>query len=221
MKKPIVERPACLSFGAIAGATVIRCALVSDRGATLLLGCIRLPPSTERKLAPLKANFDDLLIHQLRSFNHVLHLLLAIALVVASFMVIWQFGTEVVDAVKTGHLAQGFLHSLGTLFIAWTLSSLISAEINYVLTGVFHLLVFVEVAMITLLRQLIIEPVQMVTVPLDSQQQFNPWHYGLLLAALLIVGVLHRLVRVTRTDRCVDRPYSPLEPQSHGPARNP
>lgn len=149
----------------------------------------------------MKANLDNWLIRQLRSFNHVLHLLLALALVVASFMVIWQFATEVIDAVRTGHLAQGFLRSMGTLFIVWTLSSLISAEINYVLTGVFHLLVFVEVAMITLLRQLIIEPVQMATAPLDSQQQFNPWHYGLLLAALLIVGLLHRLVRVSRTDR--------------------
>jgi len=143
----------------------------------------------------MKANFDDWLVRQLRAFNHVLHLLLAIALVVASFMVIWQFATEVIDALGTGHLAQGFLRSMGTLFIVWTLSALISAEINYVQTGIFYVLVFVEVALITLLRQLIIEPVQMATALPDAQQQFNPLHYALLLAALLIVGVLHRLVR--------------------------
>jgi hypothetical protein len=45
------------------------------------------------------------------------------------------------------------LQALGTLFIVWTLSSLIAAEINYVQTGVFHVVVFIEVAMITLLRQ--------------------------------------------------------------------
>jgi len=143
----------------------------------------------------MKTSFDDWLIRQLRAFNHVLHLLLAIALVVASFMVIWQFATEVIEAVGTGHLAQGFLRAMGTLFIVWILSALISAEINYVQTGIFHVLVFVEVAIITFLRQLIIEPVQMATAPVDSQQQFNPLHYGLLLAALLIVGILHRLVR--------------------------
>jgi len=143
----------------------------------------------------MKANFDDWLVRQLRAFNHVLHLLLAIALVVASFMVIWQFASEVIDAVGTGHLAQGFLRSMGTLFIVWTLSALISAEINYVQSGIFYVLVFVEVALITLLRQLIIEPVQTATALPDAQQQFNPLHYALLLAALLIVGVLHRLVR--------------------------
>jgi len=148
----------------------------------------------------MKANFDEWLVRQLRAFNHVLHLLLAIALVIASSMVIWQFATEVIDALGTGHLAQGFLKSMGTLFIVWTLSALISAEINYVQTGIFYVLVFVEVAIITLLRQLIIEPVQMATALPDSQQQFNPLHYGLLLAALLIVGVLHRLVRHGQND---------------------
>jgi len=149
---------------------------------------------------PVKTTFDDWLVRQLRRFNHVLHLLLAVALVLASAMVIWQFATEVVDAVGTGHLARGFLHAMGTLFIVWILSALISAEINFVQTGVFNALVFVEVAMITLLRQLIIEPVQMATASADSQQQFNPLHYALLLAALLIVGVLHRLVRPAQNE---------------------
>ena len=144
----------------------------------------------------MKANFDDWLIHQLRAFNHVLHLLLAIALVVAGGMVMWLFTMEVIDSVRSGHLAQGFLRSLGTLFIVWTLSSLISAEINYVQTGIFQVLVFVEVAMITLLRQLIVEPVQTATASVD----FNPWHYGLLLAALLIVGILHRLVQQPQSE---------------------
>jgi len=148
----------------------------------------------------MKATFDEWLVRQLRAFNHVLHLLLAIALVIASSMVIWQFATEVIDALGTGHLAQGFLKSMGTLFIVWTLSALISAEINYVQTGIFYVLVFVEVAIITLLRQLIIEPVQMATASPVSQQQFNSLHYGLLLAALLIVGVLHRLVRHGQND---------------------
>ena len=149
---------------------------------------------------PVKTTFDDWLVRQLRRFNHVLHLLLAVALVLASAMVIWQFATEVVEAVGTGHLARGFLHAMGTLFIVWILSALISAEINFVQTGVFNALVFVEVAMITLLRQLIIEPVQMATASPDSQLQFNPLHYGLLLAALLIVGLLHRLVRPAQNE---------------------
>jgi len=121
-------------------------------------------------------------------------------LVVASFIVMWQFAVEVFDAVGSGRLAQGFLRSLGTLFIVWILSSLITAEINYVQTGIFHALVFVEVAMITFLRQLIVQPVQMAAGALDARQEFNALHYGLLLAGLLITGILHRLDRREKSD---------------------
>jgi uncharacterized membrane protein (DUF373 family) len=142
----------------------------------------------------MMASFEDRLLTALRAFNHLLHAFLALALVLASLMVLWEFSVAVVHAVELNNLAHGFLQSLGTLFIVWTLSSLISAEINYVQTGVFHVVVFIEVAMITLLRQLIVEPVKIATAGQNIEQLFNPWHYGLLLASLLVIGVLHKLV---------------------------
>jgi uncharacterized membrane protein (DUF373 family) len=140
------------------------------------------------------ATFEVRLLTLLRAFNHFLHAFLAIALVLASLMVVWEFSVAVVHAVELNNLAHGFLQALGTLFIVWTLSSLISAEINYVHTGVFHVVVFIEVAMITLLRQLIIEPVKIATSGQNTEQLFNPLHYGLLLASLLVIGILHKLV---------------------------
>ncbi len=139
-------------------------------------------------------HFEDRLLSSLRNFNHLLHAFLAVALVLASLMVVWEFSVAVVHAVELNNLAHGFLQSLGTLFIVWTLSSLISAEINYVQTGVFHVVVFIEVAMITLLRQLIVEPVKIATAGQNMEQLFNAWHYGLLLASLLVIGILHKLV---------------------------
>lgn len=143
-----------------------------------------------------KVKFEDRLVNALHAFNHLLHVLLAIALVMASMMVLWEFVMAVVHAVQMNQLAHGFLQALGTLFIVWTLSSLISAEINYVQNGVFHLIVFIEVAMITLLRQLIVEPVKVATAgqAVEQAQVFNAWHYGLLLGALLVIGVVHKLV---------------------------
>lgn len=140
------------------------------------------------------ATFEDRLLGALRSFNHILHAFLAVALVMASLMVVWEFSISVVHALEINNLAHGFLQSLGTLFIVWTLSSLISAEINYVQTGVFHVVVFIEVAMITLLRQLIADPVRTATAGQNAEQLFSPWHYGFLLASLLVIGVLHKLV---------------------------
>ncbi len=140
------------------------------------------------------ASFEDRLLSTLRAFNHILHAFLAIALVLASIMVLWEFVMAVVHSFEINNLAHGFLQALGTLFIVWTLSSLISAEINYVQTGVFHVVVFIEVAMITLLRQLIVEPVRTVTAGQSLEQVTNTWHYGLLLASLLVIGILHKLV---------------------------
>lgn len=142
----------------------------------------------------MQLRFERRLVSTLRGFNGLLHVLLAVALVVASGLVVWEFGIEVINALGKGQLARGFLHALGTLFIVWTLSSLISAEIEYVATARFHLRVFLEVAMITLLRQLIVEPVQVAAGAADPTQELNLLHYGMVLIAILVVGIVHRLV---------------------------
>jgi len=76
--------------------------------------------------------FDEKLISILKRVNHGLHALLAIALLIASLMIMWEFSLAVVHSVHQNNLAHGFLQALGTLFTVWTLSSLISAEINYI-----------------------------------------------------------------------------------------
>lgn len=138
--------------------------------------------------------FEQKLILALTRFNRFLHVALAIALVLASLMIIWQFSIEVFNAVSHSHLVRGFLQSLGTLFMVWTLSSLISAEISYLQNGVFLVRVFIEVVIITLLRLIIIEPVQLASGQQPPADIFNPMHYGLILAALLVAGILHWLV---------------------------
>lgn len=137
---------------------------------------------------------EECLIRALQSFNHFLHLLLALALIVASLMVVWQFTVEVIQTLRSGAMARGFLHALGALFIVWTLSSLISAEVSYIERGYFRVRVFVEVTMITLLRQLIVAPVEVAAGTSRSEDVFSPSYYGLLLAALLVTGIIYWLV---------------------------
>lgn len=139
------------------------------------------------------SRLENLLVSGLRSFNGLLHVVLAVALVAASAMVVWEFFAEAWASFQKDQLAQGFLHALGVLFIVWTLSALIAAEIDYVRTSRFHLRVFLEVAMITLLRQLIVRPVQAVAgdVPGDWS---GYWQFGMLLAGLIAVAVAHRLI---------------------------
>lgn len=137
--------------------------------------------------------FEEKLIRWMKGFNQLIHILLALALAIACVMVIWDFALKALSALQAGNAASGFFHALGSLFILWTLSTLISAEINYVQTGRVYVRVFVEVAMISIIREMIVQPVQVISNA-SGGDVFNPVHYGLLLAGLLVAGVVYRLV---------------------------
>jgi uncharacterized membrane protein (DUF373 family) len=138
--------------------------------------------------------FEQKLIISMKNFNQLIHVLLALALGIACVMVIWDFGIKAADAWRAGNAMSGFFHALGSLFILWTLSTLISAEMNYLLTGRTSVRVFVEVAMISVIREMIVQPVQVISNPGGHDAGFNPLHYGLLLAALLVIGIVYKLV---------------------------
>lgn len=138
--------------------------------------------------------FEQKLINSMKNFNQLIHVLLALALVVACVMVIWDFGLKAIEAWHAGNATSGFFHALGSLFILWTLSTLISAERNYLLTGRTSVRVFVEVAIISVIREMIVQPVQVISAPGGNEVTFSPIHYGLLLAALLVSGIVYKLV---------------------------
>lgn len=138
--------------------------------------------------------FEKKLISGMKNFNQFIHVLLALALGVACVMVIWDFGVKAADAWNAGNATSGFFHALGSLFILWTLSTLISAEMNYLQTGRTSVRVFVEVAIISVIREMIVQPVQVVSAPGGHEASFSPLQYGLLLGALLVCGIVYKLV---------------------------
>jgi uncharacterized membrane protein (DUF373 family) len=144
--------------------------------------------------------FEKKLIAGMKGFNRLIHVLLALALVIACGMVIWDAGLKLIQAWREGNAAEGFFHALGSLFILWTLSTLISAEINYIQSGRVFVRVFVIVAMLSVIRELIVQPVQVMTSAADAESGFNPVRYGLLLAALLVIGIVYRLVSGSKSE---------------------
>ncbi|MGP8114658.1 MAG: phosphate-starvation-inducible PsiE family protein [Steroidobacteraceae bacterium] len=124
--------------------------------------------------------------------NRLLHVFMALALLIASVLLICQFVADVTQTVRSGQLAQGFLQALGNLFILWVLSSLISAEVRYMHSGRFSVLVFIEAALITLLRQLIIIPEESA-----GHLESAAWTYGLITTAVVAVGLTYYLVQRT------------------------
>ena len=150
--------------------------------------------------------FEQKLIASMKNFNQLIHVMLALALGIACLMVIWDFGARAIDAWNAGNATSGFFHALGSLFILWTLSTLISAEMNYLQTGRTSVRVFVEVAMISVIREMIVQPVQVVSTPGGNEVNFSPLHYGLLLAALLVIGIVYKLVSDSRQNENVTIP---------------
>lgn len=147
--------------------------------------------------------FEQKLIAGMKNFNQLIHVLLALALAVACVMVIWDFGLKAAEAWRAGNATNGFFHALGSLFILWTLSTLISAEMSYLQTGRIYVRVFVEVAMISVIREMIVQPVQVISSS-GNDANFSPVHYGLLLAALLVIGVVYKLVSVPQAPQDTD-----------------
>jgi len=133
--------------------------------------------------------------------NRLLHVFMALALLTASILLIWQFVADVGQTLRSGQAAHGFLQALGNLFILWVLSSLISAEVRYMRSGRFSVVVFIEAALITLLRQLIIIPVESA-----GHLESSAWTYGLITAAVIAVGLTDYLVRRTSGSRHEDGP---------------
>lgn len=138
--------------------------------------------------------FENKLIAGMNGFNKLIHVLLALALGIACAMVIWDVAVKIFAAWHAGNASQGFFHALSSMFILWTLSTLISAEINYIQTERVSARVFVVVALISVIRELIIQPVQVIAAADSSANAFNPVQYGLLLGALLVIGIVYRLV---------------------------
>ena len=138
----------------------------------------------------------------MKHFNQFIHALLAIALGIACVMVIWDFGARAIDAWYAGNATSGFFHALGSLFILWTLSTLISAEMHYLQTGRTSVRVFVEVAMISVIREMIVQPVQVISS--IGASSFSPLHYGLLLAALLVSGIVYKLISSSEPDETTE-----------------
>jgi hypothetical protein len=51
--------------------------------------------------------------------NKLLHVFMALALLVVSVLLIWQFVADVIQTLRSGQVAHGFLQALGNLFILW------------------------------------------------------------------------------------------------------
>ncbi|NOU01554.1 MAG: phosphate-starvation-inducible PsiE family protein [Gallionella sp.] len=119
--------------------------------------------------------------------NGIAHIIIGLALAVSVLMFTWLFFIDMGQAINANNLVHGFLRSLGTLMLLWTVSALIVAEIRYLEGGKLGVDTFIEVALVVVLRKVITLPVLEVAPPM---QDVLLWEGG-----ALVLGVLYLVIR--------------------------
>jgi len=105
-------------------------------------------------------NFNLRILSLLTWTSNITHIIVSIALMTATVLVTSFLFKEIYTAIKVHTLIKGFLHALGTLLLLWTMVELINTEIKYLKGGDIDVAVFVEVALIVIVREIILLPVE-------------------------------------------------------------
>lgn len=136
----------------------------------------------------LTARMDSALILFAERFTYGINIVLVLALIGLSLSIIGLFASEVYALLTN---MAGFetkvLTALGTLLIIWVMIELMSTEIKYLKGERFHIEIFVSVALVAFIRELLI-------ASLAGEQTGK---LVLLLSAILILGVVYFLISRT------------------------
>jgi uncharacterized membrane protein (DUF373 family) len=138
----------------------------------------------ELKRIFLTKRMDSALIVFAERFAYGLNLILIMALIGLAAGVIVLFASDVYALLTSSNLEKGILSSLGTLLVIWVIIELIGTEIKYLRGAKFHIEVFVSVALIAIIRELLVS-----TLVHESLQQI-----AVLLTAVLVLGIVYYLI---------------------------
>jgi uncharacterized membrane protein (DUF373 family) len=84
----------------------------------------------------------------------------------------------------TSNVEQGVIRALGSLLILWMMVELLHAQVEQLKGGKFHVRIFVDLAMVAFIRKIFVA----------SLEDKDPWSFGLLIAALFVLGVIYFLL---------------------------
>lgn len=124
----------------------------------------------------------------LRWTSDFAHVVISLALVAATAIIAVYFFHEVYVAIKVHTLIKGFLHALGILLLLWTMVELISTEIRYLQGEGIDVAVFIEVALVVVVREIIMLPVEESEVPWTDIAMWS--------GAAALLGLTYLLVRM-------------------------
>ncbi len=132
----------------------------------------------------LSHKVDDILLRSAERFSSGLKLVLVAALMAISLGVIAMFVSDAVHVVQE-RTAHSVLTALGSLLIIWVMVELIENEIRELRGGHFKIQVFLGVALVAFIREILI-------ASLKHDEAAKAGYF--LLAAILVIGVVYWLI---------------------------
>lgn len=142
------------------------------------------------------SRINSLLIAFLEKSSYLTHLVISSALVIATILITLYFFQQLYVAIQTHTLIDGFLHALGILLLLWTISELIITEIGFLRGENVNFAVFVEVALVVVVREIIMLPVE--------NNHPGLVEVGVWVGAAALLGLTYFLIRAgQRTSRPV------------------
>ena len=123
-------------------------------------------------------------------FAQSLNLTLVLALIGLSLGVAWLFASDLIRLFGGAvHSGEGIISALGSLLMLWVMIELMDTEIAHLKGGKTRISVFVGVALVSIIRELMI-------AALRHDQPATVYY---LIAAILVTGVVYWLVAGTET----------------------
>jgi uncharacterized membrane protein (DUF373 family) len=114
---------------------------------------------------------------------HGLNLILMIGLAFMAVGVAGLLATDIFYALSAS-LERGVIKALGSLLILWMMIELLHTQVRQLRGGKFHVRIFVDLALVAFIRKIFVA----------SIEEKDAITYGLLLGALLVLGLLYFLL---------------------------
>ena len=137
----------------------------------------------ELKKVFLSKQVEYFMVRWAERIMHGLNLILMVGLLVLAAGVAVLLGTDVFFAITT-NVEEGVIRALGSLLILWMMVELLHAQVEQLKGGKFNVRIFVDLAMVAFIRKIFVA----------SLEDKDPWSFGLLIAALLVLGVIYFLL---------------------------
>lgn len=130
-------------------------------------------------------SWRKLVVDFTEKFSLIMHSVMVAVLIGLTMMSVWIFAKDMME-LMTGHVEATLITALGSLLIIWVLVELLHTEVQMIRGGKFKTSVFVSVALIAFIRDLLI-----ITL---KHEKGNIVQYGFILSSILILGFIFWLI---------------------------